>query len=77
MLDPGVNEDAERALRTFVDTTRWRGGAGDLLQGRAAVHRDPAGLEERADRNVIKFNQELTMQRAGLGRDWHPCTGAG
>lgn len=53
------------------------GGAGDLLQGRAAVHRDPAGLEERADRNVIKFNQELTMQRAGLGRDWHPCTGAG
>lgn len=32
------------------------GGAGNTLEDSAAVQSDPARLEERADRNFIKFN---------------------
>lgn len=56
LLNLSVDEqETEHALSTFVDTTRQRG---EQETCRAAVRKDPARLEEWADRNFIKFSQD-------------------
>lgn len=66
---------------------QMEGGAGDVLEGSAALQRDPASLEEQADRNLIKFAQDkgkscaweglATLHQDRLGTaDWQGSSSA-
>lgn len=49
----------ERTLVKFADDFQL-GRTVNRLEGRAAIQRDPGGLEEGANRNLMKYNKNCT-----------------
>ncbi|PKU33741.1 rna-directed dna polymerase from mobile element jockey-like [Limosa lapponica baueri] len=71
-LDNSMNDledGAEHTLSKLADNTK-PGGVADTAEGCAAIQRDPSRLENWADRNLWKFNQEK-CQFLHLGRNMY------
>jgi len=57
-------------------TSRWgEWGVTNMLEGRAAIQRDPDRLEKQADRNLPRFNRTTVLCMGREGRlcctGWH------
>ena len=69
-MAPGLQQAAFQGVRT--DDSKLS-GAGDLLEGRDAILRDPARLEEWAHVNLIRFNKAKgKVLRMGRGKPRYP-----
>ncbi|GAB0187731.1 mitochondrial enolase superfamily member 1 [Grus japonensis] len=63
-----VDGGTERTLSKFADNTKL-GGVADTPEGCAAIERDLDGLENRAERNLMKLNKGKCCRVLHLGRN--------